>query len=90
MGDIVALKSIIRPTETIAIGVLKSIDASKEVEGEEVGPEYWEVHVQVPIKPNESLIRSYGLVKTIGQAIGAHVAWPAPCVVYFFRKYSFY
>ncbi|GMP70517.1 hypothetical protein CsSME_00029332 [Camellia sinensis var. sinensis] len=80
VGDIVVLKSIIRPTETVAIGVLKSTDASKEVEGEELGPDYWEVHVQVPIKPNESLIRSYGLVKTIGQAIGAHVAWPAPFV----------
>ncbi|CAL5424324.1 unnamed protein product [Camellia sinensis] len=81
VGDIVVLKSIIRPTETVAIGVLKSTDASKEVEGEELGPDYWEVHVQVPIKPNESLIRSYGLVKTIGQAIGAHVAWPAPFVI---------
>ncbi|THF99876.1 hypothetical protein TEA_021106 [Camellia sinensis var. sinensis] len=81
VGDIVVLKSIIRPTETVAIGVLKSTDASKEVEGEELGPEYWEVHVQAPIKPNESLIRSYGLVKIIGQAIGAHVAWPAPFVI---------
>ncbi|XP_028074565.1 uncharacterized protein LOC114276929 [Camellia sinensis] len=81
VGDIVVLKSIIRPTETVAIGVLKSTDASKEVEGEELGLDYWEVHVQVPIKPNESLIRSYGLVKTIGQAIGAHVAWPAPFVI---------
>ncbi|GMP50516.1 hypothetical protein CsSME_00017104 [Camellia sinensis var. sinensis] len=80
-GNIVILKSIIRPTETVAIGVLKSTDASKEVEGEELGPDYWEVHVQVPIKLNESLIRSYGLVKTIGQAIGAHVAWLAPFVM---------
>ncbi|XP_028113515.1 uncharacterized protein LOC114311587 [Camellia sinensis] len=85
--DIIVLKTIIRPTETVAIGVLKSTNASKEVEGEELGPDYWEVHVQVPIKPSESLIRSYGLVKTIGQAIGAHVAWPAPFVIYFFRKY---
>ncbi|CAL5336182.1 unnamed protein product [Camellia sinensis] len=46
-----------------------------------MGPDYWEVHVQVPIKLNESLIRSYGLVKTVGQAIGAHVAWPAPFVI---------
>ncbi|XP_028090663.1 uncharacterized protein LOC114290854 [Camellia sinensis] len=81
VGDIAVLKSIIRPTETVAIGVLKSTDASKEVEGEELGPNYWEVYVQVPIKPNESLIRSYGLVKTVGQAIGAHVAWPAPFVI---------
>ena len=87
MGDIVALKSIIRPTETVAIGVLKSTDPSKEVEGEELGLDYWEVYVQVPVKPNESLIRSYGLVKTIGQATGAQVALPAPFVVYFFRKY---
>ncbi|XP_028110842.1 uncharacterized protein LOC114309326 [Camellia sinensis] len=56
VGDIVVLKSIIRPTETVAIGVFKSTDTSKEVEGEELGPDYWEVHVQLPIKPNESLI----------------------------------
>ena len=87
MGDIVVLKIIIKPTETVAIGVLKSTDTSKEVEGEELGPDYWEVHVQVLVKPNESLIRLYGLVKTIGQAIGAHVACSAPFVVYCFRKY---
>ena len=87
MRDIVVLKNIIRSIKTVAIGVLKSTDPSKEVEGEELGPDYWEIHVQVPIKPNESLIRSYGLVKTIGQAIGFHVAWPAPFVVYLFRKY---
>ncbi|CAL5396522.1 unnamed protein product [Camellia sinensis] len=36
VGDIVVLKSIIRPTETVAIGVLKSTDAFKKVEGEEL------------------------------------------------------
>ncbi|XP_028056512.1 uncharacterized protein LOC114260564 [Camellia sinensis] len=77
VGDVVVLKSIIRPTKTVAIGVLKSTNASKEIEGEEMGPGYLEIHVQVPVKPNESLIRSYGLVKIVGQAIGAHVAWPA-------------
>ncbi|CAL5435563.1 unnamed protein product [Camellia sinensis] len=85
--DIVVLKSIIRLTETVAIGVLKNTDASEEVKREDLGLDYWEVHVQVPVKPNESLIRSYGLVKKVGQAIGVHVAWFAPFVVYFFRKY---
>ncbi|KAL7202570.1 hypothetical protein ACSBR1_034105 [Camellia fascicularis] len=85
--DVVVLKSIIRPTKTVAIGIFKSTDASKEVERKQLGPDYWEVHVQVPVKPNESLIQSYGLVKTVRQAIGAHVAWLAPFVVYFFRKY---
>ncbi|CAL5349576.1 unnamed protein product [Camellia sinensis] len=75
--DIVVLKSIIRPTETVTIGVLENTDPSTEVEGKELGPDYWEVHVQVPVKPNEGLIQTYGLVKTIGQAIGAHVAWSA-------------
>ncbi|GMP46586.1 hypothetical protein CsSME_00014677 [Camellia sinensis var. sinensis] len=87
VGDIVILKSIIRLTKTVAIGVLKSIDTSEEVEEEELGLDYWEVHVQVPVKPNESLIRSYGLVKTVRQAIGVHVAWSAPIIAYFFLKY---
>ncbi|XP_028065488.1 uncharacterized protein LOC114268508 [Camellia sinensis] len=71
VGDIVVLKSVIMPTKTVAIGVLKSTDLF----------DYWEIHVQVPVKPNESLIRSYGLIKTIGQAFGAHVAWSAPFVI---------
>ncbi|CAL5422313.1 unnamed protein product [Camellia sinensis] len=57
IGDIVDLKSIIRLTEIVAIGVLKGTGASKEVKWEELGPDYWEVHVQVPVKPNESLIQ---------------------------------
>ncbi|CAL5357131.1 unnamed protein product [Camellia sinensis] len=59
VGDIVVLKSIIRPTKTIAIGVLKSTDASKKVEVEELGLDYWEVHVQVLVKPNESCQNSW-------------------------------
>ncbi|XP_028051805.1 uncharacterized protein LOC114256373 [Camellia sinensis] len=45
VGDIVVLKSIIKLTETVAIGVLKSTDASEEVEREDLGLDYWEVHV---------------------------------------------
>ncbi|CAL5359877.1 unnamed protein product [Camellia sinensis] len=39
-GDIVILKSIIRPIETVAIRVLKSTDAFEEVEREELGSNY--------------------------------------------------
>ncbi|XP_028117399.1 uncharacterized protein LOC114315025 [Camellia sinensis] len=81
VGDIIVLKSIIRPTETVAIGVIKSTNPSKEVAGEELGLDYCELYAQMPIKPNENLIRSYGLVKIIGQGIGAHVAWSTPFVI---------
>ncbi|CAL5350590.1 unnamed protein product [Camellia sinensis] len=40
VGDIVVLKSIIRPTKTVANGILKSTDVSKEVEGKQLGPDY--------------------------------------------------
>ena len=39
VGDTV-LKSIIRLAETVAIGVLHSVDPSKEMEGEELRADY--------------------------------------------------
>ena len=43
MGDIVVLKNIIRQIETGTIKVLKNTGASKEVEGEELRHDNWEV-----------------------------------------------
>ncbi|KAK3017168.1 hypothetical protein RJ639_006628 [Escallonia herrerae] len=76
--DAVCLKSIMNPSETVAKGIIQSIDPSTEVGGEELGPNWCEVSIQVAVKKDERLIRSYGFHKTIYDAYGATVAWPCP------------
>ncbi|KAK2967718.1 hypothetical protein RJ640_028449 [Escallonia rubra] len=76
--DVVCLKSIMNPSETVAKGIIQSIDPSTEVGGEELGPNWCEVSIQVAVKKDERLIRSYGFHKTIYDAYGATVAWPCP------------
>ncbi|KAK2996359.1 hypothetical protein RJ639_026473 [Escallonia herrerae] len=78
--DVVCLKSIMNPSETVAKGIIQSIDPSTEVGGEELGPNWCEVSIQVAVKKDECLIRSYGFHKTIYDAYGATVAWPCPYV----------
>ncbi|KAK2997497.1 hypothetical protein RJ639_024962 [Escallonia herrerae] len=78
--DVVCLKSIMNPLETVAKGIIQSIDPSTEVGGEELGLNWCEVSIQVAVKKDERLIRSYGFHKTIYDAYGATVAWPCPYV----------
>lgn len=78
VGDVVHLKSIINSMENVARGRIKSLDPDELVGGEEIGPNWCEVHVLVAIKRRERLIRPYGLFVTVEDAIGATVAWPCP------------
>ncbi|KAK2976390.1 hypothetical protein RJ640_008100 [Escallonia rubra] len=78
--DVVCLKSLMNPSETVAKGIIQSIDPSTQVGGEELGPNWCEVSIQVAVKKDERLIRSYGFHKTIYDAYGATVAWPCPYV----------
>ena len=77
----VNLKSVTSNPETIAIGLVSSKDPSKEVGGKELGDFFSEIIVQIPIKPDEQLIRAYGCFKTIGEVVGAPIAWPNAFVV---------
>ncbi|KAK3031763.1 hypothetical protein RJ639_036643 [Escallonia herrerae] len=70
----------IKSLENVAKGIIQSIDPSTEVGGEELGPNWCEVSIQVAVKKDERLIRSYGFHKTIYDAYGATVAWPCPYV----------
>ena len=81
VGEVVNLKSVASEPEIIAIGIVSSRDPSKEVGGEKLGSFFCEVIVQVPIKPDQQLIKSYGQFKTIGQVVGAPIAWPTTFVV---------
>ncbi|KAF4351399.1 hypothetical protein G4B88_028238 [Cannabis sativa] len=81
VGEMVNLKSITADPETIAIGLVVSKDSSKEVGGKELRDHYSEVVVQVCINPDEKLIRPYGQCKTIGEVVGASIAWPTTFLV---------
>ncbi|KAF4393075.1 hypothetical protein F8388_012584 [Cannabis sativa] len=81
VGEMVNLKSVAADPETIAIGLVVSKDSSKEVGGKELGDHYSEVVVQVCIKPDEELIRPCGQYKTIGEVVGAPIAWPTTFLV---------
>ncbi|KAF4373057.1 hypothetical protein F8388_019239 [Cannabis sativa] len=81
VGEAVNIKSVTNKLETIAIGIVCSKDPSKKVGGEELGSFFSEVIVKVPIKPNELLIKPYGCIKTIRDAVGASIAWPTSFVI---------
>ena len=80
VGAEIYIKSIFNSTEIVANVRIKSLDPNEIVGGEELGPNWCEVNVQVPIKNDEHLVRRYGLFVTINDAIGATVAWPCPFV----------
>ncbi|MFS8018983.1 putative transposase, Tnp1/En/Spm [Helianthus anomalus] len=50
VGDEVFLKSILNSTETVTRARVQSLDPNYLVGGTEIGPEWREVNVQVPIK----------------------------------------
>ncbi|XP_062075838.1 uncharacterized protein LOC133779963 [Humulus lupulus] len=83
VGEVVNLKSVTSEPETIAIGIVISRDPSKEVAEHQlnINSQVMQVIVQVPIKSDEQLIKSYGYFKTIGQVFGAPIAWPTTFVV---------
>lgn len=70
------LKSLKKPHGNVARGYILSKDPTTKVGGVELGPQYWEVQIDVAILRNEPLLRPYGSYLTIGDAVGATVAWP--------------
>ncbi|KAG5535715.1 hypothetical protein RHGRI_023467 [Rhododendron griersonianum] len=81
VGDYVNFKSVANPTDVVGKGRIASMDPSTEVGGEELGANWCEIHVQVPILWDEHLMRPYGGLKTVGDAIGTPIAWPISLVV---------
>ncbi|KAH7844644.1 hypothetical protein Vadar_030181 [Vaccinium darrowii] len=76
VGDFAYFNSVVNPTEIVGKGRITSLDSSKELGGEELGANWCEIDVQLPIKWNEHLMRPYGGLKTVGDAIGTPIAWP--------------
>ncbi|XP_058114262.1 uncharacterized protein LOC131257418 isoform X2 [Magnolia sinica] len=78
----VLLKSIVRPGDTVAKGIILSTDPLTKVGGQKLGVGFWEVSIQVAMVRDEDLIRTHGRYKTIGDAIGTSIAWPTTlCMV---------
>ncbi|KAK9061396.1 hypothetical protein SSX86_018577 [Deinandra increscens subsp. villosa] len=75
VGDEVFLKSISN-SETVARGMVNSLDPNQKVGGTEIGRDWCEVNIQVAVKRDENLVRPYGSLDTIQAAIGASIAWP--------------
>nr|CAD1842323.1 unnamed protein product [Ananas comosus var. bracteatus] len=75
-GVEVYIKSLRKPHKYVAQGSLLSTNPTTKIGGAELGSQCWEVQINVPIEPNEPLLRSYGSFQTIGDAVGATVAWP--------------
>ncbi|MQL92175.1 hypothetical protein Taro_024796 [Colocasia esculenta] len=72
----VYLKSFKKSLVNVALATIESKDPLKKVGGCDLGCEYWEVAINVALVYNEPLPRPYGQFKTIGDAIGATIAWP--------------
>nr|CAD1817791.1 unnamed protein product [Ananas comosus var. bracteatus] len=68
-GVEVYLKSLRKPHKYIAQGSLFSTNPNTKIDGAELGSQCWEVQINVPIEPNEPLLRSYGSFQTIRNAV---------------------
>ncbi|MQL71453.1 hypothetical protein Taro_003786 [Colocasia esculenta] len=77
----VYLKSFKKSLVNVALAIIESKDPLKNVGGCDLRCEYWEVAINVALVYNEPLPRPYGQFKTIGDAIGATIAWPFTLVV---------
>ncbi|KAG8374944.1 hypothetical protein BUALT_Bualt10G0048200 [Buddleja alternifolia] len=75
----VVLKSMGNINEIGASGYVNEMN-SVRVKGEELGPGWCEIIIQVPIKKDECLFKPYDRIRKIEDAVGAPVAWPLSLV----------
>nr|CAD1824767.1 unnamed protein product [Ananas comosus var. bracteatus] len=73
-GSEVYLKSLKKPHNNVAQGTLLSKDPKTKVGGVELGPQCWEIQIDIPIIRVEPLLRSYKGYRTIGDAV--EQVWP--------------
>ena len=73
------LKSLANINETVAIGNVRAV-GGVIFHGRDLGPGICEVVVQTRVKDEEMLIYPYEHIETIGEAIGAPIAWPISLV----------
>ncbi|KAK4425035.1 hypothetical protein Salat_1697100 [Sesamum alatum] len=69
------------PEEVVAQGQVISKDPSQEVGGFKLGPDFWEVYIEVAVKEQEFLIRPRGQFSTIKEVVGSTITWPSTKVI---------
>ena len=83
------LKSVVDQKTIVANGYLVTLDANGDVGGCHLGSNWCAVHVQVAVNRDEPLMRPYSFFDTIGDAIGAPIAWPCSLVNILETLFSF-
>lgn len=73
------MKGLGNLNETVAIGILRTIGGVIQ-NGRDLGPMICEVVVQSILKAEEMLIYPSDLMQSIGDSIGAPIAWPLSLV----------
>ncbi|KAL3503836.1 hypothetical protein ACH5RR_033677 [Cinchona calisaya] len=76
IGGSVVLKSMFDLIKIVAKGILQNTDSTTSIRGQQLGANWYEVHVFVLMDWDEELIRPYSRLKTIGDALGTSIAWP--------------
>ncbi|XP_071714811.1 uncharacterized protein [Rutidosis leptorrhynchoides] len=69
------LRSIHKPFDIVARRWVLSLDPKEVVGGKEIGSRYCSVNPQVAIQKDEELVRPYGHMDTIIDALGTPIAW---------------
>ncbi|KAK6147953.1 hypothetical protein DH2020_018865 [Rehmannia glutinosa] len=75
----VVLKSLENINEIVASGYVSSMNSIR-VNGEELGSGWCEITVQYHMRNDVHLIKPYDHIQTIGDSLGAPVAWPLSLV----------
>ncbi|KAL3825477.1 hypothetical protein ACJIZ3_021506 [Penstemon smallii] len=63
------------PKESVAEGVILSMDPKEEINDVVIGPGFVKVVIKRAIEPNYYLLRPRKGVNTVGQAVGKIVSW---------------
>ncbi|CAN1124199.1 hypothetical protein LINPERHAP2_LOCUS2258 [Linum perenne] len=71
------LRSLNQPNVDVAKGSIVSKNPKRIVGDVELGGGFYEIFVEVPMKPDEPLVRPYGSFSVIGDVTGRTIAWPS-------------
>lgn len=74
------LKSLKSQSKKVAVATVQSCDPTQKLDGVAIGNQFWLVRVSIVIADDEVLVRPYKNYKFMGDALGAHIAWPATLV----------
>ncbi|KAI5007337.1 hypothetical protein ZWY2020_050782 [Hordeum vulgare] len=77
VGTKVFLKSLKNQNMDVALATIMSCDPKFKLDGDEIGNEFWVVHVDMALVKTENLVRSRKDCNTLGNAEKTKIAWPS-------------